>query len=175
MLVIRLSRVGRKKTALYRLVAADKRRAATGKVVARLGHYNPHTKEAVINKEAIEDYLSKGAQPSSSAVKLLKAQKVKLPKWAEANLIVKKKQPKKKEEKAEATPKPAKPDEAASEAPKGEAKSDQKAEATEDKKAEKNSEATTVAPDEKAEKSEDKPEVESPKEEKPAEAETKAK
>lgn len=164
MLVIRLSRVGRKKTALYRLVAADKRRAATGKVVARLGHYNPHTKEAVINKEAVEDYLSKGAQPSSTAVKLLKAQKVKLPKWAEANLIVKKKQPKKKEEKAEEAPKPAKSDDAVAEAPKDEAKPEEKAEAKEDTKAE-----------EKPEKSEDKPAAADSKEEKPAEAEQKAK
>ncbi len=165
MLVIRLSRVGRKKTALYRLVAADKRRAATGKVVARLGHYNPHTKEAVINKEAIEDYLSKGAQPSSSAVKLLKAQKVKLPKWAEANLVVKKKAPKKQEEAKDENS--AKPAEIKAEPAKDDAKTDEKPEAKEDSKAE---EKTEKSEDKSAEDSkEEKPSVEAPKEEKPKE------
>lgn len=157
MLVIRLSRVGRKKVALYRLVAADKRRAATGKIVARLGHYNPHTKETVINKDAIEKYLSQGAQPSSSAVKLLKTQKVKLPKWAEANLVMKKKQPKKKEEKAEDTPKAEKPTEAA-DTSKEEVKTDEKAEEKQ------------VAESEKSEeKAEGKPDDQKPKAEKPDE------
>lgn len=170
MLVIRLSRVGRKKTALYRLVAADKRRAATGKVVARLGHYNPHTKEAVINKEAVEDYLSKGAQPSSTAVKLLKAQKVKLPKWAEANLIVKKKQPKKKEEEAKEAPKPAKSDDEAAEAPKEESKSEEKAEAkTED------SPSPKATEEKNTKESEDKPAEVPAKDEKPTNDEPKAK
>ena len=107
MLVIRLSRVGRKKLAMYRIVAADSRRSATGKIVAQLGHYNPHTKAIVIKKEQLEAYLKNGAQPSSAIVKLLKKEKVKLPKWAEGNLVVKKKAPKKTEKKTEETAKPA--------------------------------------------------------------------
>ncbi len=98
MLVLRLSRTGRKKLVNYRLVAADSRRAAKGKFVAQLGHYNPHAKNFTFDKEKVEDYIKKGAQPSSTVVKLLKKEKITLPKWAEANLVVKKKASKKKED-----------------------------------------------------------------------------
>ena len=98
MLVIRLARVGRKKQPHYRITVADSRRAAKGKFVAQIGHYNPHTKEMVANKDKLEHYLNSGAQPSSTVVKLLKKNKFNLPKWAEANLEVKNKKPKIKEE-----------------------------------------------------------------------------
>ena len=82
MLVIRLQRVGRKGLAQFRVVVQDSRRTPTsGKVVASLGHFNPHTKETVINKEKAQFYLDHGAQPSERAVVLLKSQGVKLPKW----------------------------------------------------------------------------------------------
>ena len=41
MVVIRLARGGRVKHAIYRIVAADKRRSATSKYLAILGTYNP--------------------------------------------------------------------------------------------------------------------------------------
>src|SRR2546430_500587 len=107
MLVLRLARTGRKKLVNYRLVAADSRRAVKGKYVSQLGHYNPHTKNLVFDKDKVADYIKKGAQPSSAVVKLLKKEKIALPKWAEANLVVKKKAPKKAAEKAEAPAKPA--------------------------------------------------------------------
>ncbi len=94
MLVIRLSRTGRKKQAYFRLVAADKKRTPTGRIVARLGHYNPHTKELVVNKDELKRYIDNGAQPSSTVVKLLQREKIKLPEWAEANLIIRKRAPK---------------------------------------------------------------------------------
>jgi len=83
MLVIRLSRTGRKKYPTYRIVAADSKRAATGKFVMILGHYNPHTKELVIKKEETISYLKNGAQPSNAVIKLLKQEKVDLPDWAQ--------------------------------------------------------------------------------------------
>lgn len=83
MLVIRMSRGGRKKYPVYRIVAADKRRAATGKFVAVLGHYNPHTKTLVIKKDELKKYIDNGAQPSNAVLKLMKAEKITLPKWAE--------------------------------------------------------------------------------------------
>ncbi len=82
MLVIRLARHGRNKYPVYRIVAADKRRAATSKYVAILGNYNPHTKEIVLNKEKIEMYLSNGAQASDRVLRLFKAEGIKLPTWA---------------------------------------------------------------------------------------------
>lgn len=82
MLVIRLSRVGRKKYPLYRVVAADKRRAVQAKFVTILGHYNPHTKKLVLETEKVVDLLSKGAQPSNSVIKLLQKEKIDVPVWA---------------------------------------------------------------------------------------------
>lgn len=82
MLVIRLQRTGRKGHAQFRVVVQDSRRTPTsGRVVALLGSYNPHTKEAILNKELAAKYLSNGAQPSDRVVRLLQAEKVALPQW----------------------------------------------------------------------------------------------
>lgn len=82
MLVIRLQRTGRKGHAQFRVVVQDSRRTPTsGKVVAWLGSYDPHTKNISLNKEKAEQYLSHGAQPTPRVVSILKAEKVKLPKW----------------------------------------------------------------------------------------------
>jgi small subunit ribosomal protein S16 len=81
MLVIRLARGGRNKYPVYRIVAAESARAATGKFIEVLGHYNPHTKELSLKKEEIAKRLSHGAQPSNSVVKLLMREKVELPSW----------------------------------------------------------------------------------------------
>jgi small subunit ribosomal protein S16 len=81
LLVIRLARTGRTKYPTYRIVAAESARAATGKFVEVLGHYNPHSKELVIKREEIAKHLSNGAQPSNTVVKLLTREKVELPSW----------------------------------------------------------------------------------------------
>ena len=82
MLVIRLQRTGRKGHAQFRVVVQDSRRTPTsGRVVAALGSYNPHTKESTLDKEKAVFYLEHGAQPSDRVVRLLQAEGVKLPKW----------------------------------------------------------------------------------------------
>jgi small subunit ribosomal protein S16 len=81
LLVIRLARTGRAKYPTYRLVAADSTKPATGKFVAILGHYNPHTKELVVKREETLRHLSNGAQPSNTAVKLLMRDGIELPSW----------------------------------------------------------------------------------------------
>lgn len=101
MLVIRLARVGRKKYPVYRIVAADKRRAATSKFVAVLGNYNPHTKELVIKKEQLIDFVNKGAQPSNRVLQLMQQEKMELPKWA--SIKTRNRKPKKEAEEGEAT------------------------------------------------------------------------
>lgn len=83
MLVIRMARGGRNKYPVYRIVAAESSRAVTGKFIAVLGHYNPHTKDLTINKEETLKYIGNGAQPSNSVVKLLQREKMELPKWVE--------------------------------------------------------------------------------------------
>lgn len=64
MLKIRLSRIGRKNRAQFRVTLSDSRRAPDGKFIEILGHYNPFSKEKVFNKERVEYWISKGAQPS---------------------------------------------------------------------------------------------------------------
>jgi small subunit ribosomal protein S16 len=88
MLAIRLKRFGKTHFATYRVVVQDSaKHPSSGKVVAYVGNYNPHTKEANLDKEQIEKYLSNGAQPSPRVVKLLKEAKIKLPAWVkEPNL-----------------------------------------------------------------------------------------
>ena len=82
MLTIRLQRTGRRGHASFRVVVQDSRTSPTsGKIVAHLGHYDPHTKESKIDKEKAEFYLKNGAQPSDRVVALLKKDGVKLPKW----------------------------------------------------------------------------------------------
>jgi small subunit ribosomal protein S16 len=82
MLAIRLQRTGRKGYAQFRVVVQDARRSpSSGRVVANLGSYNPHSKAVVINKELAESYLTNGAQPSPRVVSLLASQGVKLPDW----------------------------------------------------------------------------------------------
>ena len=82
MLAIRLQRLGRKGLPLYRVAVQEaQRHPSSGRVVAYVGTYNPHTKEVTLQKEAVEKYLSNGAQPTPRVVKLLKAEGVNLPKW----------------------------------------------------------------------------------------------
>ena len=82
MLAIRLQRLGRKTYPVYRLaVQESNRHPSSGRVVAYVGSYNPHTKEATIQVETAQKYLDNGAQPTPRVVKLLKEAGVKLPKW----------------------------------------------------------------------------------------------
>jgi small subunit ribosomal protein S16 len=86
MLVIRLQRTGRKGHAQFRVVVQDSRRTPTsGKVVAALGSYNPHTKEAALDKEKAVFYLEHGAQPSERVARLLSSEGVKLPSWVKTS------------------------------------------------------------------------------------------
>lgn len=85
MLAIRMQRTGRKGHAMFRVVVQDSQRTPTsGKIVARLGSYDPHTKTVALDKEKASFYLEHGAQPSERVVLLLQKEGVKLPKWAQA-------------------------------------------------------------------------------------------
>jgi small subunit ribosomal protein S16 len=82
MLAIRLQRLGRKKLAVYRVAVQEaQRHPSSGRVVAYVGHYNPHNKEAVFDTEKISFYLKNGAQPTPRVVRLLQEQKIGLPSW----------------------------------------------------------------------------------------------
>lgn len=72
MLRIRLSRTGKKRQPSYRVVVAEKEAKRDGRVVERIGYYNPRTEpvEYKIEEERALYWLSVGAQPSD-AVRLL--------------------------------------------------------------------------------------------------------
>ncbi|MDO4712412.1 MAG: 30S ribosomal protein S16 [Candidatus Saccharibacteria bacterium] len=92
MLAIRLQRLGRKGYPVYRLAVQEAHRhPSSGRVVAYVGSYNPHTKEANIQVELAQKYLDNGAQPTPRVVKLLKEAGVKLPKWVKEPATDKKK------------------------------------------------------------------------------------
>ena len=112
MVVIRLARQGRAKYPVYRIVAADSRRPATGKFVAILGQYNPHTKDLVVKHDEAKRFLANGAQPSNSVIKLFVKEGIDMPAWAK----FKTKAPKPKEEAAEVTPEEAAADSEATDA-----------------------------------------------------------
>ena len=82
MVSIRLQRTGRRRHAQFRVVVQDSRRAPTsGRVIANLGFYNPHTKEHGVDLEKAAVYLQNGAQPSERMVKFFIDNKVDLPAW----------------------------------------------------------------------------------------------
>jgi small subunit ribosomal protein S16 len=82
MLAIRLQRVGRAGYPTYRLaVQESQRHPSSGRVVAYVGSYNPHTKDAHVQVEVAQKYLDNGAQPTPRVAKLLKEAGVTLPKW----------------------------------------------------------------------------------------------
>lgn len=82
MLAIRLQRVGRAGYPTYRLAVQEaQRHPSSGRVVAYVGNYNPHTKDAHVQVELAQKYLDNGAQPTPRVVKLLKDAGVVLPKW----------------------------------------------------------------------------------------------
>jgi small subunit ribosomal protein S16 len=72
---LRLTRVGSKKNPIYRIVAADSRSPRDGKFLEIVGRYNPQTEPSTIelDEERIRHWLSKGAQPSNTVQRLLKA------------------------------------------------------------------------------------------------------
>ncbi|MGH3092766.1 MAG: 30S ribosomal protein S16 [Gaiellaceae bacterium] len=73
---IRLARVGSKKNPIYRVVVADSRSPRDGRFIEIVGRYNPQTQPSTIDLDAekIEDWISKGAQPSDSVRRLMKSQ-----------------------------------------------------------------------------------------------------
>jgi small subunit ribosomal protein S16 len=72
---LRLTRVGSKKNPVYRIVAADSRSPRDGKFLEIVGRYNPQSDPSTIDfdEERIRHWLSKGAQPSNTVQRLLKA------------------------------------------------------------------------------------------------------
>jgi len=73
---IRLSRIGRKKTPFYSLVAIDSRSKRDGAFLSDIGTYDSlKGKVVVFREELYKDWVSKGAIPSDSAKKVYRVYK----------------------------------------------------------------------------------------------------
>jgi small subunit ribosomal protein S16 len=77
-LMIRLSRIGKKKKPFYRVVVIEKTRPRGGRVVEAVGTYDPLKKPAEIKLKAerIKHWLANGAQPSDTVRSFLRRQKI---------------------------------------------------------------------------------------------------
>jgi len=66
MTVIRLTRMGRKKQPLYRIVVTDSRKRRDGGWTEKIGHYNPMVSPAAISfdEERLKYWIGTGAQMS---------------------------------------------------------------------------------------------------------------
>ncbi len=73
MVKIRLRRTGKTKQPSYRVVVADSRSPRDGKFIEIIGHYNPIRQPKVLEIKAdrARYWLSVGAQPTETVVKLL--------------------------------------------------------------------------------------------------------
>jgi small subunit ribosomal protein S16 len=69
---IRLARHGAKKTPFYRIVVTDQRNPRDGRFIERLGTFNPASDAFACDRERLEYWRSKGAQPSDTLQSLLK-------------------------------------------------------------------------------------------------------
>ena len=71
MLTIRLSRIGKKKKPMYRLIISEKTKDPYGRALEILGTYNPFTKEVEAKQDRIKYWLSQGAGMSATVNNLL--------------------------------------------------------------------------------------------------------
>ena len=73
MVVIRLARHGAHKAPYYRIVVADQRKRRDGRIIEQVGTYDPlkNPSEITLDLEKVEEWISKGAQPSDRVAKII--------------------------------------------------------------------------------------------------------
>ena len=73
---VRLTRVGGKKNAIWRVVVADRRAPRDGRFIEMIGHYNPQTQpsQIVIDRDRLQHWLDRGAEPTNTVKKLMRAE-----------------------------------------------------------------------------------------------------
>jgi len=77
MVKIRLTRVGRKNKAYWRIGVFDSRTRRDGRPIEYLGSYDPHQDKPEdkvnVDRERVAHWIGKGAQPTEAVASLLKA------------------------------------------------------------------------------------------------------
>ena len=73
MVKIRLQREGKKKAPFYHIVVADSRRARDGRIIEKIGTYDPMTDPStvVLDKELVEKWIKNGAKPTDTVKALI--------------------------------------------------------------------------------------------------------
>ena len=73
MVKIRLKRLGAKRKPFYRVVVADSRSPRDGKIIEKLGTYDPMTDPAtiVLDNEKVEKWIKNGAKPTDTVKDLI--------------------------------------------------------------------------------------------------------
>ena len=73
MVKIRLQRQGKKKAPFYHIVVADSKSPRDGKIIEKLGTYNPMTEPATLelDKEKVEKWIKNGAKPTDTVKSLI--------------------------------------------------------------------------------------------------------
>jgi small subunit ribosomal protein S16 len=153
MLMIRLQRIGKKNRPSYRVVVSEKKRDLYGKHNEILGNYDPVANPKQINLKAdrIKHWISVGAQPSATVHNLLVSEKIIESKKTQAW------RPKVKKEKPDQGG-PASGRKEKEDGDKLKAKTDEPADAEEEKKSDKKSESKEEEP--KKDKSKEEPKKE---------------
>ena len=73
MVKIRLQRMGKKKAPFYHIVVADSKSPRDGKIIERIGTYNPMTNPATIelDNEKVATWIKNGAKPTDTVKALI--------------------------------------------------------------------------------------------------------
>ena len=69
--------MGSRKNPVWRVVVADQRSPRDGRVIETIGRYNAQVEpsEIVLDEDRLEHWLSRGAQPTNTVQKLIRAKK----------------------------------------------------------------------------------------------------
>ncbi len=78
---LRMARMGRRHRPFFRINAVESRTPRDGRVLEKLGHYDPlekdATKQIVLNRDRVEFWLGQGAVPSDTVSEILLRQGIK--------------------------------------------------------------------------------------------------
>ena len=68
-----LQREGKKKAPFYHIVVADSRRARDGRIIEKIGTYDPMTDPStvVLDKALVEKWIKNGAKPTDTVKRLI--------------------------------------------------------------------------------------------------------
>ena len=74
MVKIRLQREGKKKAPFYHIVVADSKSPRDGKIIEKIGTYDPMTEPStiVLDQEKVAQWIKNGAQPTDTVKALIK-------------------------------------------------------------------------------------------------------